>query len=188
MVMLVDALIVGAGASGFLHALALRSAGVRISGVYDPSRERAEWLADLTDALPVRAIERVTSDIVAICSPPAFHVAQAEALARPGRITFVEKPVAVDREELERLGRLPGIVPIVQWRAGRSAGALRSAFATRAFGDAPHIDCEFRLWRDAEYWAARNEAEWPCGALLSIGIHAVDLVWGLGTLHCAAHT
>lgn len=174
-----EALIVGAGASGFLHALALRSAGVRISAVYDPESARAEWLADLTSALPLRGLDArsvESADVVAICSPPAFHVEQAEALARPGRITFLEKPVACDAGELTRLGRLPGVVPILQWRAGRSAHQLRAAFASSAFGGRPRIACDLRIARDDAYWRARDQAAWPCGALLSIGVHAVDLL------------
>lgn len=175
-----DAFIIGAGGSGFLHALALRSAGVRIAAVYDPDHERAEWLAGLTSARPARDLE-AAADIVAVCSPPAFHVAQCEAVARPGRITFVEKPIAIAHDELARLAALPGVVPILQWRAGRSAHALRAAFAAGVFGPAPRIACDFRLWRDGEYWAAKSVDAWPCGALLSIGIHAVDLIlWSVG--------
>lgn len=176
-----DALIVGAGASGFLHALALRSAGVRIARVYDPIRERATWLAGLCDAEVVSGLHGEAMDVVAICSPPAFHVAQAEALARPGRLTFLEKPVAVNREELARLAMLSGVVPIVQWRAGRTAHQLRAGFAAGVFGPRPRISCDFRLWRDDEYWRARAPSAWPCGAMLSIGIHAVDLLlWTVG--------
>lgn len=122
------ALIVGAGVSGFLHALALRSAGVAIAGVFDPNRAQAELLASLvgghgTGSFEVARLMEV--DIAAVCSPPIVHVAQAEALARPGRLLFVEKPIALDDDELERLGRLPGIVPVLQWRAGRAARELR---------------------------------------------------------------
>jgi predicted dehydrogenase len=176
----VDAFIVGAGASGFLHALALRSAGVRIEKVYDPCKERAAWLAELCGAETASTLE-TSSDVVAICSPPAFHVAQAEALAREGRTTFLEKPVACDPAELERLAELPGLVPILQWRAGRSAHQLRAAFGAGTFGPGARITCDFRLWRDADYWRTRANDAWPCGAMLSIGIHAVDLIlWCVG--------
>lgn len=171
----VDAFIVGAGASGFLHALALRSAGVRIGSVYDPRPERATWLADLCGARAVPDLDGGDAGVVAICSPPACHVAQAERLARPDRITFVEKPVACDAAELARLARLPGIVPVLQWRAGRSARQLRAAFA----GHRVDVRCEIELHRDADYFAARPG--WGANAMLSIGIHAVDLiVWIVG--------
>jgi predicted dehydrogenase len=171
----VDALIVGAGASGFLHALALRAAGVRIAAIHDPDVECAKSLADLVGGRATESIG-IDADVVAICSPPAFHVAQAEIVARPGRIVFIEKPIAVSAPELARLAALPGIVPVLQWRAGRSAHLLRAAFGQGTFGARPRILCDFRLWRDADYWRSRGEDSWPCGALLSIGIHAVDLL------------
>jgi predicted dehydrogenase len=100
-------------------------------------------------------------------------------LARADRLVFVEKPVATTLTGLRRLAALPNVVPIVQWRAGRSARELRAAFADGVFGACPEIHCDLRLWRDAEYFAAR--ANWGCGALLSIGIHAIDLVtWMVG--------
>lgn len=172
------ALIVGAGASGFLHALALRSAGVAIAAVYDPDTARAEWLAGLTGGRAVSSLD-VDVDIAAICSPPHRHLEQASALASPERLVFVEKPVVVTHDELETMAQLPNVVPIVQWRAGRSARRLRAAFADGVFGTRPQIDCSLRLWRDASYFATRGD--WRSGALLSIGIHAIDLVlWAVG--------
>jgi predicted dehydrogenase len=174
------ALIVGAGGSGFLHALALRSAGVRIAHVYDPDEERAHWLSALTGAVPIDAFDAaVDADVVAICSPPHWHVEQAIALSRPGRMVFLEKPVALTESGLEALAGLPSAVPVLQWRAGRTARQLRAAFADHVFGSRPQIQCELRLWRDAAYFDAR--ADWGCGAMLSIGVHALDLiVWMVG--------
>lgn len=173
-----QALIVGAGASGFLHALALRSAGVRITAVYDPDRERARWLAELAGGYATDTLD-VDVDIAAVCSPPRYHVEQAIALARPERLVLVEKPVAVTEPDLERLAELPNIVPILQWRSGRTARQLRAAFEEELFGPRPLIHCECHLWRDADYFSSRTD--WDCGALLSIGIHAIDLVlWMTG--------
>lgn len=172
------ALIVGAGASGFLHALALRSAGVAITSVYDPDTARAEWLAGLTGGQAVSSLS-TDVDIAAICSPPHRHLEQAAMLASAERLVFVEKPVVVTHDELAEMARLPNVVPIVQWRAGQSARRLREAFARGVFGPSPKIDCTLRLWRDAAYFATR--ADWGSGALLSIGIHAIDLVlWTVG--------
>ena len=169
-----NALVVGAGTSGFLHALSLRAAGVAIDAVFDPDRARARDLAAVTGAKVCDDPARFDGNVVAICSPPNHHVDQAVQLARPGRLTFLEKPVACDRAGLATLAALPGVVPILQWRAGQAAHALRTAFRAGAFGRRPHIECELRLWRDDAY-LERTES-WGCHALLAIGVHAIDLV------------
>ena len=179
-----QAVIVGAGASGVLHALALRAAGVRIAAIYDPDRERARALAEACGARVVDSLASAASVeavIAAVCSPPSLHVAQAEALsaAASDRIVLVEKPVATTRAELERLRALPSCVPVLQWRAGRALRALRRAVAHGELGPAPVVSCDLAWSRDDDYFAARRG--WGCGALLSIGIHAVDAIaWALG--------
>jgi predicted dehydrogenase len=175
--------IVGAGASGLLHALSFRACGVGIAGVYDPDGERARALVDLCGGRVVTSFEEaVRSDaaLAAVCSPPSFHVAQAEALARaPGRTVFVEKPVAITEGELERLRALRRCVPVLQWRAGRGLRALRRAIAHGELGPAPVISADLAWGRDDEYFRSRGDA-WGTGALLSIGIHAVDAIaWAL---------
>ncbi|MDF2692840.1 MAG: putative secreted oxidoreductase [Labilithrix sp.] len=179
-----QAVILGAGASGVLHALALRAAGVRIAAVYDPDVARARAVAEACGARAVDSLElavAVEASIAAVCSPPSAHVAQAEALiaAAPDRIVFVEKPVATTAVDLERLQKLPGCVPILQWRAGRALRALRRAMAHGELGPAPVVACDLAWARDDDYFAARRG--WGCGALLSIGIHAIDAIaWALG--------
>lgn len=178
-----SAVISGAGASGLLHALALRAAGVRIHGVWDPDRARAAALADMTGALALPSFDAlVTSDaeLAAVCSPPSVHVAQARRLAVAGRVVLVEKPVAIAGQELGELCALPRCVPIVQWRAGRGLRALKSALGRGELGPSPVVSVDLAWRRDEAYFRAREET-WGCGALLSIGIHALDAVtWALG--------
>lgn len=175
------ALIIGAGVSGFLHALAFRSAGIAIEAVFDPDRERAELLAGLVGGVATDSLDVVSSSsarFAAVCSPPIFHVDQAELLARPQRLLFVEKPIALADTELVRLRALPNVVPVLQWRAGRAARELRAALAGDTFGPSPRLRVELRLRRDAAYFAdgRRGRDEWGCGAMLSIGIHAINLL------------
>jgi predicted dehydrogenase len=180
------ALIVGAGVSGFLHALALRSSGFAIEAVFDPDRSRAALLASLVGGEPTDSFARVVASdahVAAVCSPPPFHVEQAEALARGERLLFVEKPVALTHAELERLRRLPNVVPVLQWRAGRAARELKAGLLAGVFGAHPRLRLDVRLWRDDAYFAGgrRGQAQWGCGAMLSIGIHAIDLLlWIVG--------
>jgi len=177
-----NAVIAGAGAAGLLHALALRAAGVRIAAIYDPDPSRARALAESVGGIAVPtfdALASVGSEIAAVCSPPRVHVEQAEVLARGGRAVFVEKPVATTEEELDRLLALPRCIPIAQWRAGRAIRAVRRAIAHGELGPAPVAAVDLAWGRDEAYFHARKG--WGCGALLSIGIHALDvLVWAIG--------
>jgi predicted dehydrogenase len=179
----VKAVISGAGAAGLLHALALRASRVEIAAIYDPDAARAHALAEACHAGVARSFdELVATDatIASVCSPPSLHLAQAEALARGGRFVFVEKPVATTVDELDRLRALPRCVPVVQWRAGRGIRALRRAIAHGEFGRSPVASCDLAWGRDDAYFRARG-ASWGAGALLSIGIHALDaLAWALG--------
>jgi predicted dehydrogenase len=172
--------VVGAGAAGLMHALSYRAHGVVVAAVFDPDVERARRLAEMTGAPTVRVCsdlaELAQSDLdwVSVCSPPVNHVEQALACARDGRIVFVEKPVAVSRPELARLAQAPGCVPIVQWRWGRAVRAVRQAISLGMLGNAPTVSLDLAWGRDAAYFRAR--AGWGCGALLSVGIHALDAV------------
>ena len=178
----VKALITGAGIAGFLHSLAYRAHGVTIAGVFDPDPQRARDLAELHDARVATTFEelsRIDADLASICSPPRHHVAQAEALARADRALLIEKPVAVSSEELARLSALPRCIPVVQWRSGRALRAVRAAIARGELGEAPVVGCDLAWGRDDAYVGARD-ASWGCGAVLSIGIHAIDaLEWAI---------
>ena len=71
-----------------------------------------------------------------------------------------------------------GCVPIVQWRAGRALRAIRAAIGAGRLGPSPTVSVDLALHRDAIYFdAGRGTREaWGCGALLSVGIHALDAV------------
>ena len=176
------AVIAGAGIAGFLHALAYRAHGVTIAGVFDPDARRAHDLAELHGARAVASLEELSgidADLASICSPPRHHVAQAEALGQADRALLIEKPVAVSLEELARLRVLPGCIPVVQWRAGRGLRAVRAAIARGELGASPVVGCDLAWGRDEAYVRSRD-ASWGCGAVLSIGIHAIDaLEWAI---------
>jgi predicted dehydrogenase len=174
---LTSAAIVGAGAAGLLHALAYRAHGVDVLFVLDPDAAQARALAELCGAetcTDVDAIARSDVDCVSVCSPPRVHVEQALACAREGRLVFVEKPIATTRAELDRIADAPGCVPIVQWRWGRALRAVRRAIALGLLGGAPTVSVDLAWRRDAAYFRKRAPSTWGCGALLSVGIHAID--------------
>ncbi len=158
-----------------------------VTGVFDPDRSRATALAELCGGARVvadiDALADLDAELACVCSPPTVHVAQALRLAEgrgAARTVFVEKPVAVSLAELERLRALPRCAAVVQWRAGRAIRAVRRAIGRGELGDAPVVSCDLAWSRDDAYVRARD-ATWGCGAVLSVGIHAIDAVlWALG--------
>jgi len=163
-----------------MHALCYRAAGVEIVGVFDPSRARALSLAEMcrTEVLPTEEdLFALRADFASICSPPICHADQAERAAHLQRVIFVEKPVATTRADFDRVARLRA-VPVLQWRAGRSIQAIRSALAAGELGDAPTVTARLSWGRSAAYFAAgrASRTAWGCGVLLSVGIHAIDAV------------
>lgn len=174
------AVIVGAGAAGLLHAMSYRAHGVAIAGAYDVDRARAHALAELVGGRALASLDECVAEraaFVSITSPPALHVSQAARFADGHRLVVVEKPVATTAEDLAFLARLPGCYPVVQWRKGRAAIALRAAIARGELGPCPTVAVDLSLARDDAYFARGRStiAEWGCGALLSIGVHAIDL-------------
>lgn len=98
---------------------------------------------------------------------------------RDDRTLLIEKPVAVSLDELAVLRALPRCIPIMQWRSGRALRAVRAAVALGELGDAPIVGCDLAWARDDAYVRARGAA-WGCGAVLSIGIHAIDAIeWAI---------
>jgi predicted dehydrogenase len=173
------AAIAGAGGAGLLHALAYRAHDVAVVEVFDPDPLRAKNLAAMCGARVCDSLDALAEsdvDCVSIASPPRWHVQQAERCTRGGRTVFVEKPVALTEDELQRLVRLPGCVPIVQWRAGRAIRAIRRALREGLLGPSPTVCVDLALHRSEEYFASgRGTREsWGCGVLLSVGIHALD--------------
>jgi len=171
----------GAGAAGCMHALTYRSAGVSVVGVFDPHLARAQALAELCGARAVaspEALFAIDSELVSVCSPPPAHAFQAERACRPDRIVFVEKPVATNAAQLERVVHLGRCVPVLQWRAGRALRSVRAAIHSGELGDTPSVSCDLAWSRDSAYFEAgrATQSAWGGGVLLSVAIHAIDAI------------
>src|SRR5262245_12480589 len=98
----------GAGYVSAYHARALRTLpGVRIVGVADLSRERAQQLA-ARFSIPaiyesLSEMRELGPDVIHILTPPASHCRLTlEALAM-GCHVFVEKPMALTRQECDTM-------------------------------------------------------------------------------------
>lgn len=113
-----NAVIVGAGMIGRIHAASVRAVGATVRGVVGSSPVRSKLLAeewgtpvaypDLEAALADSAV-----DVIHVCTPNSLHVSQARAALAAGKHVVCEKPVATsvrDALELEELARRTGRV------------------------------------------------------------------------------
>jgi len=167
--------IVGFGIMGerlLRAALASDSVALRISGVWDPSPAALTRLRGIAAQVPVLDSPDAVvaaSDCLYVASPPAFHLEHARRAFGAGKAAFLEKPLAVSREEAhafvaeaERGGARgavnfpmassPAVAQLAAWRDLGAVGTPRSLCITAAFATWP------RSWqRDAASWLDHPE-------------------------------
>ena len=137
--------IVGCGAiASIAHLPALRGLGVPIVGAADLDASRREAVAarfsiERRYASFDELVADPAVDVVAVCVPPQAHVEVALAALAAGKHVLVEKPVALDLEEAERLraataesGRLVAVG--FNSRFHRRVRAARDLLAAGALG------------------------------------------------------
>ncbi len=99
--------IVGCGRIGRMHAelLARQVPGLDLHSVYDVHAPSAAAVAADLGCPAVSSIEEIMAsdaDVVAVCSSTDTHVDLIVAGAEAGKALFVEKPVSLDLEEVDR--------------------------------------------------------------------------------------
>ena len=99
--------VIGAGRIGRLHAelLARRVPGATVGAVYDVHEPFAVDVACELGVPLARSLDEVLDgdmEAVAVCSSADSHVDLMVAAAQAGKAVFVEKPVSLDLDELER--------------------------------------------------------------------------------------
>ena len=98
--------VIGAGVFGGYHARQYAQAeGARLVAVFDPDLERAREVAARHEATAFDDLDAFLSgvDVVTVASPGVRHAEGALAALRAGRPVYVEKPLAVDLEEADRI-------------------------------------------------------------------------------------
>lgn len=119
--------------------------------------------------------------VVSICTPHHLHAQQAIACAQSGRHVVVEKPVALNLDDLRKLDRAirkAGVRSIVSFvlRWNPLFGLIRSLLDGGVIGDLFHGEVDYLHGitpKLALYpWVRRRE--YGGSALLTAGCHAVD--------------
>jgi predicted dehydrogenase len=180
-----------------LHLPALaRVRGAAVVALSDPDPARLAALGsrcpDASAYPDYRALlddERV--DLVAICVPATGHAEIAEATLGAGKHLFVEKPLAIELDQCDRLLALASQAEASGQRSAvgfnlRSHRVVRRAGAILQSGALGDIELVRTLW--TADWSGTTRPSWHAsrrqggGALLEIGTHQVDLWrWLLGS-------
>lgn len=98
--------VIGAGVFGGYHARQYAQAeGAGLAAVFDPDLERAREVATRHGATAFDDLDAFLAavDVVTVASPGVRHAEGALAALRAGRSVYVEKPLAVDLQEADRI-------------------------------------------------------------------------------------
>ncbi len=165
------AAVIGAGAFGRHHAAKYAALdGVRLAAIADPSVE-ARAAAMAAHGVPTLSDWRELLgkvDLVSVCSPAVTHAAIVGAFLESGAHVLVEKPIATDLAEADRL-----IALARKKRRVLTVGHQeRFVFAHSGLLDFGHAPLEVECWRTGP-WTGRGD---DVSVVLDLMIHDLDLV------------
>ena len=168
------ALVVGCGSIGSRRARLLREmyGGLGLF-FYDRDRDRAGELAQKHQGIAVAGGERADYDVVLICTPPDSGRPEqiAQAFSRELRGLYVEKPLALDRSDVDEVRYLLNRVP----SRLITMGACNLRFVGGVSGlrklKRPWQLLSLTMRQHAKFW---NPAHQPCSIILD-SIHELDL-------------
>ena len=187
--------IVGPGKVARLHADALgRIPDARLTAVVGRNADRAAALAAPHDARVEpnleAAIEHGELDAVILCTPHPLHAEQGVEAARAGLHVVVEKPMALEPADAQRMvdaAADAGVVlsVISQRRWYEPVRRVKDAIDGGRIGTAALASVDVLGWRGPEYfamdpWRGTLAGEGG-GVLVNQAVHHLDLVtWFLG--------
>ncbi|MBM3230784.1 Gfo/Idh/MocA family oxidoreductase [Candidatus Peregrinibacteria bacterium] len=102
-------LIAGAGSIGQRHARNLRTIGAGTLAVFEPDAAKRTTISQELSCDSYNnfdeALRSMKPDVVFVCSPTKFHVAQALAAAKAGAHLFIEKPLNHTMDGVDALSK-----------------------------------------------------------------------------------
>lgn len=179
--------VIGTGNVSSEHIKAyMRNPNVELVALYDKNKENAvKRAADLGLACTVHSdLDQLLSDarvhLVSICTPNSLHAAQATAAAQAGKHVLIEKPIALNLDELRALDaavRKAGVRSMASFvlRRNPMVRILRRLVEDDAIGQV--FMAEMDYWHStpratADHWMSQKEI---AGSVFMLGgCHAVD--------------
>ena len=124
-------------------------------------------------------------DAVSICTPSGYHAEQVIQALRHGKHVVVEKPMALNTEDCDRIieavkeaGKTLAV--ICQLRFSEDVQRVKKLYEEGAFGTVSLCDLYMKYWREPSYYTENNwrgtKALDGGGALMNQGIHGIDLL------------
>jgi len=179
--------IVGAGMIAGCHSRAYAAtAGVRVAGVCDPRRDKAEQLAATTGADVVPDLDALLDlgvDVVSVCTPPDSHVDLALRSLAAGCHVMVEKPVARDLADARRLlaaardaeaaGQVVGVGHVSRYEPDHAAARrlVADGLVGRVAMMSHSLTSPFPAWSEGGWLADPLRSGGP---LLDLAVHSFD--------------
>jgi UDP-N-acetyl-2-amino-2-deoxyglucuronate dehydrogenase len=188
--------IIGCGRIAPRHAQALAdlkaTRTVQLAGTFDVIESRAAYLAQKHNVKNYPSYEAVLSDpeidIVSVCVPSGLHVEMALRAAEAGKHVLVEKPVALNLADADRLIETceecgVTLCVVLQNRFNPPMLDLRALVDSGKLGRIMLGNACVRWYRPQEYYEDGWHGTWALdgGALMNQSIHHIDaLRWLMG--------
>ncbi len=187
--------IIGAGGIAEVHARVIETImDVTLVGVSDLDPARANRFAEEFSCKVFGSPEELCNDslidIVCICTPSGAHLEPSIAAINAGKHCIIEKPLEISLSRCDKIIEagirnrvtVAGIFPM---RYSKVNGELKAAVDQGRFGKLVMGDAYIKWHRNPEYY---SDVRWRSlmelsggGALMSQGIHSVDLLqWFMG--------
>lgn len=162
--------VAGAGVFGGYHARKYASQpGVTLAAIFDPDPVRAKALADELGAVPCTELAAFLDlvDVVTVASPADTHAATALAALIAGKSVYVEKPLASNLDEAERLTDLAAKNGLVL-ACGHQERIIFGAMGLLAIPETP-------LYLEAVRRGIWNVRNTDVSCVLDLMVHDLDL-------------
>jgi len=185
--------IAGLGWPGYQHAGALAQSKVgRVYACADPDKERqAKFRAEFPAAKPFRTVEEMVEDsnldAVVICLPNGMHFSASLAALQNGKHVLCEKPPTLNAAEMKVLQEEAAKRGLI-YCFGRQQRFSAELLACKKAVEAGRLGTMYfarAIWIRSRGtptgiggWFTDN-AKSGGGALIDIGVHALDAVWYL---------
>lgn len=186
-------LILGSGGIAHTHAQALQSSkAFNLVGVCGNDSEQVQAFAQKYNILGYTDFEAILADknihTISVCTPSGLHFAQGMKIAAAGKHILMEKPIALNVPEAQKLiqtcqAQKVFIGAFFQRRLEADVMELKKLIDSGKLGSVFHISLQMNWYRSPEYYAAGGwRGTWAMdggGALMNQSIHYIDMICNL---------